>query len=280
MCWLQDFIFDVQYFMMCFGGLVVVNDFLFKVGCGEIIVFIGFNGVGKIMVFNCIIGFYKLIEGMIVFCKLDGLYFLLEWLLGYDINWKGKVVCIFQNICLFFGMILFENLLVVQYNLLMIVFGFIFMGVFGIGGYCKVEKEVIEKVKFWLEKICLIYWVDELAGDFFYGDQCCLEIVCVMCMDLFLFCLDELAVGFNLCEFLELNQFLLLICDEQGILIFLIEYDMLVVMEIFDYVVVLDYGIKILDGLFVEVRNDFKVIVVYFGVVDDEVEKVEVEIGL
>ena len=73
---------------------------------------------------------------------------------------------------------------------------------------------------------------------------------------------------------------LLFIRGEHATSILLIEHDMTVVMEISDHVIVLDYGVKISDGTPEAVRNDQKVIAAYLGVAEQEVARVEAEVGL
>ncbi len=214
MRWLQDPVLDVQHLTMRFGGLVAINDLSFQAGRGDITALIGPNGAGKTTVFNCITGFYKPTEGMIALRKPDGSQLLLERLPGFSINWKAKVARTFQNIRLFSGMTVLENLLVAQHNSLMIASGFTFLGVLGIGGYRKAEKEAIEKAKYWLDKIRLIDRADDPAGDLPYGDQRRLEIARAMCTDPLLLCLDEPAAGLNPRESLELND--LLLSDPEG----------------------------------------------------------------
>ena len=91
---------------------------------------------------------------------------------------------------------------------------------------------------------------------------------------------DELARHVRRLGNHELNELLLSIKREHATSILLIEHDMTVVMGISDHVVVLDYGVKISDGTPDAVRNDQKVIAAYLGVEDDEVAKVEAEVGL
>jgi branched-chain amino acid transport system ATP-binding protein len=276
---MNDAILQVDHLSMKFGGLVAIGDLSFTAKRGEITALIGPNGAGKTTVFNCITGFYKPSEGMITLNRSDGSSYLLERLPNHEIPARAKVARTFQNIRLFSGMTLLENLLVAQHNKLMKASGYTILGLFGFSGYRKASAESIDLARHWLEKADLVDRADDPAGDLPYGAQRRLEIARAMCTGPELLCLDEPAAGLNPKESLALNSLLMDIKNNTGTSILLIEHDMSVVMQISDHVVVLEYGRKISDGNPQSVRTDPRVIAAYLGVDDEEVETVLTEVG-
>jgi branched-chain amino acid transport system ATP-binding protein len=175
----------------------------------------------------------------------------------------------FQNIRLFGGMTVLENLMVAQHNELQAATGFGVLAILGIGRYRAAEKAGIERAKYWLAATNLMERADDPAGSLPYGAQRRLEIARAMCTGPVLLCLDEPAAGLNPRESAALNDLLLKIRAD-GCSLLLIEHDMGVVMKISDHIIVLDHGKKIADGTPEFIRNDPTVISAYLGEGDDD----------
>src|SRR5690606_34619264 len=259
----------VEHLTMRFGGLLAIDDVSFAAGDAEITSIIGPNGAGKTTMFNCLTGFYKPTVGRLTLAARHG-DFLLEQMEGFRISQKARVARTFQNIRLFPGMSVLENLIVAQHNKLMRASAFTLAGLVGLPRYNRAERQAVELARYWLDKVNLTALADTPAGSLPYGSQRRLEIVRAMCNEPVLLCLDEPAAGLNARESAELNTLLLAIKREQQIAILLIEHDMGVVMGISDHIVVLDYGRKIADGTPEEIRNDPAVIKAYLGEEEDE----------
>ena len=293
---IADPILRVDHMTMRFGGLVAVDDVSFSVARGTITALIGPNGAGKTTLFNCITGFYKPSAGRIALSLAPGAHderidaltrtaarftgdlFLLERMADHEIARRAKVARTFQNIRLFPGMSVLENLIVAQHTHLMAASRFSLAGLAGTRAFRNAEADGIALAAQWLERIGLTDRADDAAGALPYGAQRKLEIARAMCTNPALLCLDEPAAGLNPRESGELNALLRTIRSEHDVTILLIEHDMSVVMEISDHIIVLDHGCKIADAAPAFIRNDPQVIAAYLGVPDDDLDTVAQEI--
>src|SRR3954447_16905306 len=149
-------ILRVDHLTMRFRGLLAVSDLSFTAAQGDITALIGPNGAGKTTVFNCFTGFYKPTEGMISLTHPDGSRFLLERMDDFRIASRARVARTFQNIRLFPGMTVLENLVVAQHNRLMRAAELTVGGILGLGRYKTAEKEAVALAQYWLERTGLL----------------------------------------------------------------------------------------------------------------------------
>ena len=121
----------VEHLTMRFGGLMAVDDLSFNAYRDEITAIIGPNGAGKTTVFNCLTGFYRPSGGHLIM-HADGGNLLLERIEGFRIARRARIARTFQNIRLFAGMTVLENLMVAQHNPLMMASAFSIAGLLGL----------------------------------------------------------------------------------------------------------------------------------------------------
>jgi len=253
-------ILDVEDVSIRFGGLMALAGITFKMEPGSITAIIGPNGAGKTTLFNCITGFYRPTSGQILFAR-DGRRMDLNKLPIHRIAQRG-VARTYQNIRLFGQMSVLENLLVAQHHF---VNHHLLSGIFKTRSFRRSEREAVERAWFWLDFMGMTELANQEAGTLPYGRQRRLEVARAMASQPTLICLDEPAAGLNRQESEELNALILRLREEHEVSVLLIEHHMGVVMNISDYVVVLDHGEVIAAGTPGEAQSDTRGIKAYLG---------------
>jgi branched-chain amino acid transport system ATP-binding protein len=239
-----------------FGGLVAVNDVSFSVPRQAIVSVIGPNGAGKTTFFNLITGIYKPDAGTILFDGKD-----IAGLRPDRIAAVG-IARTFQNIRLFGGMSVLENVLVGRHTRLSTRY---VDALFHTARYKTDERSAIDHGMELLHFVGLDAKANELSRNLPYGEQRRLEIARALASGPKLILLDEPSAGMNPKETDQAKALIRRLRDEFGLTVVLIEHDMRLVMTISDSVTVLDYGQKISEGPPQQVRADPRVITAYLG---------------
>lgn len=260
----MKYVLEIENVSKFFHGLVAIDDLTIKVKPGQIYGIIGPNGAGKTTLFNCVTGIYTPEKGTIKYKGVN-----ITGMAAHKIAQMG-VLRTFQNIRLFKEMSVAENIMAGYHTKSKQKW---YHSIFHTPTYKKDEAQAWAKVEELMEFFDLTNLATTATSDLSYGNQRKVEMARALAANPELLILDEPAAGLNENETIELTGIIKRI-SEMGIGIMMIEHDMEMVMNLTDYITVINFGKEISQGEPTFVQNDPRVIEAYIGSDDDEDEEV------
>jgi branched-chain amino acid transport system ATP-binding protein len=241
---------------LTFGGLNALTEVDMRFEQGLITSIIGPNGAGKTSLLNCISGFYHPSKGEIHYGDRP-----LTNASPHQVAKLG-IARAFQNLELFRGMTVLDNLLLARHHKLNYSF---LHALVHFGKASRVEAENRKKVEQVIDFMELEPYRKRNVGSLSYGIQKRVEVARALTMEPEVLLLDEPMAGMNIEEKEDMVRFIMDIQKERQTTIILVEHDLGVVMDISDNIYVLDFGELIGYGKPSEVAQNPKVIEAYIG---------------